>query len=84
VIKRVVAVPGDSVAFTPNGNLVLNGQQQEEPYILECPGGCGLPVPAVVPSDHYFLAGDNRPESSDSRFWGAVPREAIDGQVAVP
>ena len=67
LIKRVVAVGGDTVAFTPDGHLVRNGEELEEDYILECPGTCGLPMEITVPPGHYFVAGDNRPLSSDSR-----------------
>ena len=81
LIKRVVAGPGDSVAFTREGRLIRNGQVVDEPYILECPGTCALPRAVTIPAGYFFVAGDNRPESSDSRYWGAVPEDAIDGRV---
>lgn len=83
VVKRVVGLPGDRIAVTPEGHIVRNGAEAAEPFIRTCAGECGLPVETTVPDGHYFLAGDNRPVSSDSRFWGAVPLEAIDGKVAV-
>ena len=81
LIKRIVAGPGDRVAFTRTGHLVLNGRVQEEPYIIECPGTCGLPEAVTIPDGHFFVAGDNRPASSDSRYWGSVPADSIDGMV---
>ena len=84
LLKRVVAEPGDSVAFAPDGTLIRNGTRVPEPYIRPCPGTCALPRPVRVPPGHYFVAGDNRPASSDSRIWGPVPLEAIDGRVVAP
>lgn len=81
LLKRVVALAGDRIAFAPDGRVILNSVEQREDYIRECPGTCGLPVPVTVPDRSVFVAGDNRPRSSDSRIWGAVPVEAIDGRV---
>jgi signal peptidase I len=79
-IKRIVAGPGDRVSIS-NGHVVLNGKLQKEPFIRACGGseGCDLPKTITVPPDHYFMMGDNRGESDDSRFWGPVPRGWIIG-----
>jgi len=79
-IKRVVAGPGDRLAIR-NGHVILNGERQEEGFIRPCGGGegCSFPRAITVPADHYFMMGDNRGESDDSRFWGPVPREWIIG-----
>lgn len=85
VVKRVVAGPGDTVAFAPDGVLIRNGERQHEPYIAACRfAECALPKAIVVPPGHYFLAGDNRPVSSDSRSWGPIPFAALDGRVQLP
>lgn len=85
LLKRIVAGPGDSIAFAPDGTAIRNGERAEEPYIRPCPRGtCGLSRPIDVPDGYYFVAGDNRPDSSDSRYWGPVPEEAIDGRVLLP
>ena len=81
LVKRIVGIPGDEIAFRANGSLVRNGALQDEPYILECPGTCALPRPITVPAAHFFVAGDNRPKSSDSRIWGPVSAGSIDGRV---
>jgi signal peptidase I len=81
-IKRVVAGPGDRIALR-DGRVVRNGEVADEPYIADCRGGegCDFPRPATVPDGHYFLLGDNRGASDDSRFWGPVPLEWIQGRV---
>ena len=81
-IKRIVALPGDSVAIR-DGHAVVNGKVQKEPFIRPCGpvGECSFPTPFKVPPDHFFMMGDNRGESDDSRFWGPVPRKWIIGQA---
>ena len=44
-------------------------------------GACNLPKPITIPPDHYFMMGDNRGASDDSRFWGPVPRDWIIGKA---
>ena len=62
---------------------VRNGKRQNEPFIRPCGEGegCDLPTPITIPPDHYFMMGDNRGASDDSRFWGPVPREWIIGNA---
>jgi signal peptidase I len=81
-IKRIVAGPGDTLAVE-NGHAVVNGQMAEEDFIRPChPGGaCNLPKQITIPPDHYFMMGDNRGESDDSRFWGPVPKDWIIGKA---
>jgi len=81
-IKRVVAGPGDRIAIR-GGHVILNGKRQKEPFIEPCGGGeaCDLPREIRVPADHYFMMGDNRGSSDDSRFWGPVPRKWIIGEA---
>jgi len=82
-IKRIVAGPGDTLSVR-NGHPVVNGvEKTDEPYIRPCENGndCNLPKPITIPPDHYFMMGDNRGASDDSRFWGPVPREWIIGKA---
>jgi signal peptidase I len=84
-IKRVVGKPGDTIAIR-NGHVFRNGKREKDPYINDtCSGdlgrGCNLPVPIKVPAGHWFMMGDNRGESDDSRFWGPVPRSWIIGSA---
>jgi signal peptidase I len=81
-IKRVVAGPGDKISIR-NGHVVLNGKLQKEPFTEPCRGGegCDLPKTVTVPAGHWFMMGDNRGSSDDSRFWGPVPKKWIIGQA---
>jgi signal peptidase I len=62
---------------------VVNGVPAEEDFIRPCgeQTDCNLPTEITIPPDHYFMMGDNRGESDDSRFWGPIPREWIIGKA---
>ncbi len=82
-IKRIVAGPGDTLSVK-NGHPVVNGvEKTDESYIIPCgnAGACNLPRTIKIPADHYFMMGDNRGASDDSRFWGPVPRDWIIGEA---
>jgi signal peptidase I len=81
-IKRVVAGPGDKLSIR-NGHVILNGKLQKESFALPCGGGegCDFPTTVTIPAGHYFMMGDNRGSSDDSRFWGPVPEKWIIGQA---
>jgi signal peptidase I len=79
-IKRIVAGPGDTIKII-EGHVIRNGKREKDSYIRPCPGvgECNFPVPIKVPPGHWFMMGDNRGESDDSRFWGPVPTSWIIG-----
>lgn len=81
-IKRIVAGPGDRLRIE-DGRPVVNGVVADEDYIRPCGVSpeCSFPEEIVIPTDHYFMMGDNRGASDDSRFWGPVPREWIIGKA---
>ena len=79
-IKRVIALPGDSIEVR-GGQVFVNDQLIDEPYIRD--KSPYLVPRQTVPPAHYFVLGDNRPNSSDSHVWGLVPTENIIGRAWV-
>ena len=81
-IKRIVAGPGDRLSIK-DGHPVVNGVEAQEDFIRPCKGGggCNFPEEIVIPPDHYFMMGDNRGASDDSRFWGPISGNQIIGQA---
>jgi signal peptidase I len=79
-IKRVVAGPGDTI-FIQDGHAYRNGVEEKDSYINPCGVGtsCNFRTPIKIPPGHYFMMGDNRGLSDDSRFWGPVPDKWIIG-----
>jgi signal peptidase I len=83
-IKRIIAIPGDVISVI-NQTVIVDGVQLNETYVSK--ENQGNPYPSftkrIVGPDEYFVMGDNRGGSSDSRQWGFVPRQNIVGRVAV-
>lgn len=81
LVKRVVAVGGDTVEAR-DGRLYVNGELSPEPYVQESGVTDGLPV-QEVPAGELFVLGDNRQFSGDSRVFGTVPEDLVEGQAVV-
>jgi signal peptidase I len=80
-IKRVVGLPGEEINVE-NGKLYINGMQIDEPYLdTEYLSSDSMPGSVHVKEHHYFVMGDNRRNSSDSRYWGLVPEKYIYGKA---
>jgi signal peptidase I len=82
-IKRIVAVGGDTLSIK-DGHPVVNGvEKSDEPYIRACGSAlvCNMPKAITIPKGYFFMMGDNRGESDDSRYWGPVPKEWIIGEA---
>jgi signal peptidase I len=81
-VKRVVGLPGDRLSIR-NGHVFRNGVREHDSYTIPCEGGgeCWFPKTFTVPKGDYYMMGDNRPDSLDSRFWGPVPRSWMIGNA---
>jgi signal peptidase I len=79
-IKRVVGLPGDTLEIS-QGHVYRNGVEETGSYIQACedPSSCTFTHPITVPRGEYYMMGDNRGDSDDSRFWGPVPQSWIIG-----
>ena len=86
LLKRVIAVPQDTVVIDVEGNVYVNAELLEEPYVSEKGlGECDLEFPYKVPGTGYFVMGDRRSHSVDSRnsVIGAIMRDDIIGRVSL-
>ena len=82
-IKRIVAVGGDTLSIK-DGHPVVNGvEKADEPYTRPCGSSsvCNLPKTITIPKGYFFMMGDNRGASDDSRYWGPVPKAWIVGEA---
>ena len=81
LIKRVIGLPGETVE-SRDGRIHIDGQVLDEPY-LEAHIQTGAMDKVTVPADHYWVMGDNRGNSRDSRYFGAIPQSLIIGRAFV-
>ena len=79
-IKRIIGLPGDRVQVSREGVVSVNGVELHEPYVKDTTNPYP-PTDIQLGPDQYFVLGDNRGDSSDSRVWGPVPRQNIIGQA---
>jgi signal peptidase I len=78
-IKRIIALPGEEIEIRA-GKVLINGQNLDEPYVApENNRVLGSRQQFKIPEDNYYVIGDNRDHSSDSRHWGILPRKLIYG-----
>jgi signal peptidase I len=88
LVKRVIGLPGETISLS-GGQVFINGHELAEPWLpagtqtLPGPGDVpySLSQPFRIPQGDYFVMGDNRTESCDSRYWGPIPRSLIVGKV---
>jgi signal peptidase I len=93
-IQRIVGTPGETV-HVKGRQVFINGELIPEPYVRPTDGAsppgaqpafCGYAYgcePTMIPADSYFVMGDNRDNSQDSRYWGFLPRDLVKGKALV-
>ena len=92
LVKRVIGLPGESIS-TQNGHVYINGKILPEPWLPQASSSYtgalpsdphqqfNMPGPVVIPAGEYFVMGDNRTDSEDSRFFGPIPKSLIVGRA---
>ena len=79
-VKRIIGLPGEVVSER-NGVVYIDGHRLDEPYVIPSLRDKVTQEWSRIPPDHYFMMGDNRTHSCDSREWGTVPRDSLIGPV---
>lgn len=83
LVKRVIGLPGETMEIRDR-EVFINGRRLEEPYVVHIDNrmlqGRDEFGPVTLPADQFFMMGDNRDDSNDSRFWGFAPRESLIGK----
>jgi signal peptidase I len=95
LVKRVIGLPGETISTAPDGRIDINGQPLDESYLVPgIPPGpaitrgrsclpTGPPNACTIPPGYYFVMGDNRDNSSDSRVFGPIPKRLVVGRAFV-
>jgi signal peptidase I len=92
-IKRVIGLPGETLEVR-DGRVLIDGRPIDEPYLEQARGGSRMGEldainphdrfgPVTVPEGHYFVMGDNRDNSQDSRYWGSLPATYLKGKALI-
>ncbi len=92
LVKRVIGLPGETIS-SKGCKIYINGKPLAEPWLPSGPSSCStalpddehpqfnLPGPVTIPAGHYYVMGDNRTDSEDSRFFGPIPESLIVGRA---
>jgi signal peptidase I len=85
LVKRVIGLPGETISSGPNGEVLIDGKSIDQPWLTaSAKASPGPPIRTQkIPADEYFVMGDNRGDSEDSRFFGTIPRSIIVGHVVL-
>jgi len=83
IIKRVIGLPGEGISSSQTGQLSINGQPTSQPWLSQAARQDPGPpiVSQTIPAGKYYVLGDNRGDSQDSRYFGPIPRSSIVGKV---
>ncbi len=86
LVKRVIGLPGETISST-GSSVLIDGRKVAEPWLPPLVGACSETTvhitPTKIPAGHYYVLGDCRGNSDDSRYWGVVPQSKIVGKVDV-
>jgi signal peptidase I len=91
LVKRIIGLPGETISLSGNGYVLINGKRLNETWLPSSKQGSTYPGPSgttysldhpyKIPANHYFVMGDNRGISCDSRYWGPIAKSSIVGKV---
>jgi signal peptidase I len=85
LVKRVIGLPGETISSGPRGEVLINGKPIDQPWLTA--RAKATPGPSIrtqkIGPNQYFVMGDNRGDSADSRFFGTIPRSIIVGHVVL-
>jgi signal peptidase I len=91
LVKRVIGLPGETISRSGTGDVLINGKRLDETWLPASEQGATYPGPAgttyslqhpyKIPANHYYVMGDNRRDSCDSRYWGPIAGSLIVGKV---
>jgi signal peptidase I len=81
-VKRVIGLPGETIYSNKYGTIFINGKPIADPWLKDSPSGPGIQIRyQKIPKGYYFVMGDNRGDSEDSRYFGPIARSSIIGKV---
>ena len=80
-IKRVVGLPGETVNIDRNGRVLIDGEILAEPYAPDKAEKANSQLPITLANDEYFVLGDNRKSSFDSRYFGPIKKDRVIGKA---
>ncbi len=80
-VKRIIGLPGEMVTVADDGDVLIDNRRIDESDYVDSQAPGGTPGRWEVPDDHFFVMGDNRDQSCDSRQWGALPETDLIGEV---
>jgi signal peptidase I len=83
LIKRVIALPGETVSNDSSGHVMINGHRLKEPYLKGGVTTTGMEAPHKIPANEYWVMGDNRSNSKDSRYFGPIQKKLIVGRAFI-
>jgi signal peptidase I len=82
IVKRIIGLPGESVEIR-DGRVFINGSVLDEPYLATANLNREQMNLTIIPDLSFFVLGDNRRNSSDSRYWGVLPKKLIRGKAVL-